>query len=52
MMELNTKDKNQEIHKETIDGTTYEVVSHYDESTSLIDLLKWMLKRDMERAFS
>jgi len=48
----NEMDTKQEIHVETIDGTTYEVVSHYDERTPLIDLLKWMLKRDMERAFS
>jgi len=48
----NDKDIKQETHTETIDGTTYEVISHYDERTSFIDLLKWMLKRDMERAYS
>ena len=48
----NDKDTKQEAHVEAIDGTTYEVISHYNERTSLIDLLKWMLKRDMECAYS
>jgi len=44
--------KKQETHIETIGGTTYEVISHYDEQTSFIDLLKWILRRDVERAYS
>ena len=48
----NDKDTKQGIHTETIGGITYEIISHYDERTSFIDLLKWMLKRDMERAYS
>jgi len=46
------KEIKQATHIETIDGTTCEVVSHYDESTSYIDLIKWILKRDMKRAYA
>lgn len=37
------------VHIETIDGTTYEVTSNYNGEISLLDLLKKMLKRDIER---
>jgi hypothetical protein len=37
------------VHIETINGATYEVTSNYIGNISLLDLLKQMLKRDLER---
>ena len=36
-------------HIETVGGARYEVTSYYVGEVTLIDLLKLMLKRDMER---
>ena len=36
-------------HVEIIDGARYEVISNYLGSVSFFDLLKQLLKRDMER---
>jgi hypothetical protein len=38
-----------EVRKEVINGATYELTSNYNGDISLLDLLKQMLKRDMER---
>lgn len=36
-------------HVITVDGATYEVTSNYKGEVAFLDLLKQMLKRDMER---
>jgi len=36
-------------HVETIDGARYEVTSNYVGNITFLELLKQMLKRDMER---
>jgi len=38
-----------QFHVETIDGATYKVTSNYKGDVTFLDLLKQMLKRDMER---
>ena len=40
----------EQLHVQTIDGATYEVVSNYVGDISLLDLFKQMLKRDIERS--
>jgi len=39
-----------QLHTQTIDGATYEVVSNYIGDIALLDLFKQMLRRDMERS--
>lgn len=43
-----TEPSSVQTRSEVIDGTTYEVTSHYAGSVELLDLFKLMLKRDME----
>lgn len=37
------------LNVEIVDGTTYEVTSNYIGDMSILDLFKYMLKRDIER---
>lgn len=50
MTETQTISSASQLHIETIDGATYEVTSNYIGEISLLDLLKRMLKRDLERS--
>lgn len=38
-----------DFHVTTVDGATYEVTSRYIGEIAFLDLLKQMLKRDLER---
>jgi hypothetical protein len=38
-----------QLHIEKINGTTYELISNYKGKVALLDLLKQMLKRDLEK---
>jgi len=49
MSEHNTVSPASKLNVVTVNGATYEVVSNYIGDISLIDLLKRMLKRDLER---
>jgi hypothetical protein len=49
MTETQTASPTTQAHTVIIDEATYEVVSNYTGNTSLLDLLKQMLKRDLER---
>lgn len=49
MTEIQTVSSASQLHIETIDGSTYEVISNYIGKLSLLDLLKQLLKRDLER---
>lgn len=49
MVEVKTLPSTSQLHVEIIDGATYEVISNYKGEISFLDLLKQMLKRDLER---
>ena len=49
MVEAKTLPPASQLHVEMIDGSTYEVISNYIGEISFLDLLKQMLKRDLER---
>jgi hypothetical protein len=49
MTDTQTVSPASQLHVETIEGASYEVVSNYIGDISLLDLFKQMLKRDLER---
>jgi hypothetical protein len=50
MTDTQTVSPASQLHVETIEGASYEVVSNYIGDISLLDLFKQMLKRDLERS--
>jgi len=49
MVDIQTLPPASQLHVEIIDGSTYEVISNYIGELPFLDLLKQMLKRDLER---
>ena len=49
MTQCKTAQPSSQFHVVIIDGATYEVTSNYNGDMTFLDLLKQMLKRDMER---
>lgn len=49
MSEVQIISPDSELHVTTVNGATYEVTSNYIGDISFLDLLKQMLKRDLER---
>lgn len=49
MTEIQTVSPSSQLHIETVDEATYEVASNYIGNISLLDLIKQLLKRDLER---
>jgi len=48
-MQCSTNETTSLFHVEMVDGATYEVTSNYSGNMTYLDLLKQMLKRDIER---
>jgi len=49
MTQCQTIQSPSQFHVVTVDGATYEVTSNYKGEITFLDLLKHLLKRDMER---
>ena len=49
MTQHKTIQPSSQFHVVTVEGATYEVVSNYNGKMTYLDLLKKMLKRDIER---
>jgi len=49
MVDAKTLPPASQLHVDIIDGATYEVISNYMGEISFLNLLKQMLKRDLER---
>lgn len=49
MTQCQTIQSSSQFHIVTVDGATYEVTSNYKGELTFLDLLKQMLKRDIER---